>query len=90
MEAIRKITVHVPADLLDKARKTTGSGITATVRQGLQLVTAADTYRRLRKLRGSASTTACRWSRATVTSSISQRTPGWISCSSNATSTPIR
>ena len=52
MERIRKITVHVPADLLVKAQETTGSGITATVRQGLQLVAAADTYRRLRELRG--------------------------------------
>ena len=52
METTRKITVHVPADLLDKAQETTGSGITATVRQGLQLVAAADTYRRLRELRG--------------------------------------
>ena len=52
METIRKITVHVPADLLDKAQETTGGGITATVRQGLQLVAATDTYRRLRKLRG--------------------------------------
>ncbi len=52
METIRKITVHVPADLLDKARETTGAGITATVRQGLQLVAATDTYHRLRELRG--------------------------------------
>jgi hypothetical protein len=52
METIRKITVHVPAELLDKAQETTGCGITATVRQGLQLVAAADNYRRLRKLRG--------------------------------------
>ena len=52
METNRKITVHVPADLLDKAQETTGGGITATVRQGLQLVAATDTYRRLRKLRG--------------------------------------
>ena len=52
METTRKITVHVPASLLDKARQTTGSGITATVRQGLQLVAATDAYRRLRALRG--------------------------------------
>ena len=52
METNRKITVHVPADLLDKAQETTGGGITATVRQGLQLVAATDTYRRLRELRG--------------------------------------
>jgi hypothetical protein len=48
----RKITVHVPGDLLDKARRTTGGGITATVRQGLELVAAGEAYRKLRKLRG--------------------------------------
>ena len=48
----RKITVHVPEDLLDAAQKTTGQGITETVRQGLRLVAAAETFRRLSKLRG--------------------------------------
>jgi len=48
----RKITVHVPEDLLDKAREQTGQGITETVRQGLRLVAASGTYSRLRALRG--------------------------------------
>ena len=52
MEADKKITVHVPEDLLAKARKQTGQGITATVRQGLRLVAASATYRRLHELRG--------------------------------------
>jgi hypothetical protein len=52
MERERKITVHVPAELLRKAQRTTGEGITATVRQGLELVAAGETYRKLRALRG--------------------------------------
>ena len=52
MTTIRKITVHVPEDLLEKARQHTGEGITETVRRGLQLVAAGEAYRQLRKLRG--------------------------------------
>jgi hypothetical protein len=48
----RKITVHVPEELLEKAQESTGQGITETVRRGLQLVAAGDTYRKLRRLRG--------------------------------------
>ena len=52
MPAIRKITVHVPAELLKKAQKETGEGLTETVRQGLQLVAASRAFDRLRRLRG--------------------------------------
>lgn len=52
MAMTQKITVHVPSDLLRKARKSTGRGITETVRQGLRLVAAAEAYRSLRALRG--------------------------------------
>lgn len=48
----RKITVHVPDDLLDKAQKSSGQGITETVRQGLRLVAAGETFRRVAQLRG--------------------------------------
>jgi hypothetical protein len=48
----RKITVEVPADLLEKAQRASGSGITQTVRTGLQLVAASHAYARLRRLRG--------------------------------------
>jgi hypothetical protein len=48
----RKITVHVPEDLLERAQKATGEGPTETVRQGLRLVAAGDVYRRMAKLRG--------------------------------------
>jgi hypothetical protein len=50
--AERKITIHVPADLLDRAQKASGQGITETVRQGLRLVAAGETFRRVARLRG--------------------------------------
>jgi predicted nucleic acid-binding protein len=52
METARKITVEVPLELLKKARRASGTGITQTVRTGLQLVAASRTYARLRQLRG--------------------------------------
>jgi len=52
METARKITVEVPPDLLEKAQKAVGGGITETVRTGLKLVAASQTYAELRKLRG--------------------------------------
>lgn len=52
METDRKITVQIPRELLDKAQKASGTGITQTVRTGLQLVAASRTYARLRHLRG--------------------------------------
>jgi hypothetical protein len=48
----RKITVEVPPDLLERAQRATGGGITQTVRTGLQLVAASDAYARLRRYRG--------------------------------------
>jgi hypothetical protein len=48
----RKITLEVPADLLEKAQRASGAGITQTVRTGLELVAASRTYTRLRQLRG--------------------------------------
>jgi hypothetical protein len=52
MEAPRKITVEVPPELLAKAQLASGSGITQTVRTGLQLVAASQAYARLRLFRG--------------------------------------
>ena len=52
MTTARKITVEVPPDLLEKAQRASGSGITQTVRVGLQLVAASHAYTRLRQLRG--------------------------------------
>ena len=52
MESPRKITVEVPPELLEKAQRASGSGITQTVRAGLQLVAASHAYAQLRQLRG--------------------------------------
>ena len=52
MGSTQKLTVEVPADLLRRARKSTGAGITATVRQGLELLAARRAYDQLRQLRG--------------------------------------
>ena len=52
MGTARKITVEVPPELLEKAQRACGSGITQTIRTGLQLVAASETYARLRQLRG--------------------------------------
>jgi len=52
MERARKITVEVPAELLDKAQRASGAGITQTVRAGLQLMAASEAYARLLQFRG--------------------------------------
>ena len=52
MPAVQKVTVQVPSDLLRRATKSTGEGLTATVRRGLELVAAQGAYEQLRGLRG--------------------------------------
>lgn len=52
MSGVRKITVHVPEALLEKAQRETGEGVTETVRQGLSLVAASSAFDRLRRMRG--------------------------------------
>jgi len=52
MQTARKITVEVPPELLEKAQRACGGGITQTVRTGLELVAASQAYARLRQLRG--------------------------------------
>lgn len=48
----RKITVELPPELLEKAQRATGAGVTQTVRTGLELVAASQAYARFRQLRG--------------------------------------
>ena len=52
MHTEKKVTVHLPPALLKKAQAFTGQGITHTIRHGLELVAAGETYERLRQLRG--------------------------------------
>ncbi len=49
---IRKLTVEVPADLLQRATAASGEGVTPTVRRGLELVAAGGAYTRMLRLRG--------------------------------------
>jgi hypothetical protein len=52
MTTARKITVEIPAELLEKAQQASGTGITQTIRTGLQLLAASQAYDSLRKMRG--------------------------------------
>jgi len=47
-----KVTVELPVALLARARKTTGEGITGTIRRGLEMVAATEAQDQLRRLRG--------------------------------------
>ena len=51
METI-KVTVELPLALLERARASTGEGITGTIRKGLEMVAASRAQEQLRKLRG--------------------------------------
>ena len=51
-QQVRKVTVHLPADLLAIAQKETGEGVTETLRRALEMLTRAHAYRELAKLRG--------------------------------------
>ncbi len=52
MGKTRKITVEVPADVLKRAQKLSGEGITETVRKALDDYARSDVYERLLALRG--------------------------------------
>jgi hypothetical protein len=47
-----KVTVELPVALLERARASTGEGITGTIRRGLELVAATRAQEQLRALRG--------------------------------------
>ncbi|MGA9057102.1 MAG: hypothetical protein WB763_11380 [Terriglobia bacterium] len=49
---MRKLTILIPEDLLRRAQKTTQTGVTPTVRRGLQILAAQEAYQALRKMRG--------------------------------------
>jgi len=52
MNVMRKITVEVSEDLLEKAQAFTGEGVTETVREGLKKLASIRAQHELRKLRG--------------------------------------
>ena len=44
--------MELPAELLAKAQQASGTGVTQTIRAGLQLLAASQAYARLLQLRG--------------------------------------
>lgn len=52
MSAVRKITVVVPADVLEEATRVTGKGVTATVIEGLDELRKREQRSALRRLKG--------------------------------------
>jgi hypothetical protein len=52
MKSARKVTLEVPAELLERAQRVTGAGIAQTVCTALQLVAASRAYAALRAFRG--------------------------------------
>ena len=52
MSAVRKITVNIPAEVLDAATRITGKGVTATVLEGLAELRKREMRSALRQLKG--------------------------------------
>ena len=61
MGPARKITIEIPEELLEKAQEATGSGITQTVRTGLQLVAASQAYAQATQTSGESSASRSPW-----------------------------
>jgi hypothetical protein len=49
---LQKVTVMLPRDLLERAKRASGLGITPAIRKGLEAVAATHAYETLLKLRG--------------------------------------
>ena len=49
---LRKVTMHLPADLVRQATTVSKQSLTETVRQGLKLVATGGTYDQLLRQRG--------------------------------------
>lgn len=52
MRTVRKITIQIESDILEKAQASTGLGVTETVREGLRSITAAKAGAALLAMRG--------------------------------------
>jgi Arc/MetJ-type ribon-helix-helix transcriptional regulator len=52
MSELRKITVQVPEEDLERAQELTGQGVTETVRAALKRLAQVQAQQELRKLRG--------------------------------------
>jgi hypothetical protein len=52
MDHLKKVTVMLPVDLLERSTSATGKGITSTIREGLEAIAASKAYEGFRGLRG--------------------------------------
>ena len=52
MGELRKITINLPADLVDAAMEDSGKGLTQTIREALEAMRARAAYDRMLALRG--------------------------------------
>lgn len=52
MPRLKKVTVMLPQELLDRAQGVSGEGVTGTIRLGLEAVAARRAFEGLRRLRG--------------------------------------
>ena len=49
---LKKLTIQVPGNLLQRATAASGQGITPTIRRGLELMAASGAYAKLRRFKG--------------------------------------
>lgn len=52
MSELRKITINLPKDLVDRATAATGAGLTETLKLGLERVLVDRAYDRFRGMKG--------------------------------------
>jgi hypothetical protein len=52
MQQMKRITLMLPIDLLERSRAVTGKDIRSTIREGLEGVVASRAHQALRRLRG--------------------------------------
>jgi hypothetical protein len=51
-QEMQKVTVMLPRDLVERAKRVSGLGLTPMIRRGLEAVAATHAYETLRQLRG--------------------------------------
>jgi hypothetical protein len=49
---MQKVTVMLPRELVERAKRASGLGLTPAIRKGLETVAATEAYQALRRLRG--------------------------------------
>jgi hypothetical protein len=49
---MQKVTVMLPRDLVERAKRVSGLGLTPAIRKGLETIAATEAYEALLKLRG--------------------------------------